>query len=150
MSKTSLNVTIHVTGIREILRALSVLPKDVQDGIRDESLKLAQKLAGQIKADGMSDAAPQSKIVAETVKAKRDRVPVVEVGGTRKIGRNKTPAYKLLFGSVFGSNAYEQFHRPHLGQEGYWVYPTLIRQEGEIIAAWNKVADDAVRNWSAG
>jgi hypothetical protein len=147
MAKKFLSVNIKVDGIQEVLRALDKLPIHVQEGIEDESKKLAQLLAGKIRADGMSDAAPQSPLVARTVQAKKGVTPTITIGGDQRLGRNKKPAYKLLFGSVFGSNAYEQFHRPHNGQVGYWIYPTIDREAGEIARAWNQVADDAIQKF---
>lgn len=150
MAKQSLTIRVSIEGVREVLRAMDALPKDVNDGLREESKKLAEELATRVRADGMADAAPQSPDVARTTKAVRDRVPVIQVGGTQRVGRRRAPAYKLLFGSVFGSNSYRQFHRPHAGTEGYWIFPTIERNQARIAAAWNKVADDAVRKWAVG
>ena len=147
MAKQYLSVKIKVDGVQAVLDALDKLPIHVQEGVEEESKKLAQLLAQKIREDGIGDAAPQSPLVAKTVKAKKGVTPTIEVGGSQRLGRNKKPAYKLLFGSVFGSNAYQQFHRPHNGQEGYWIYPTIDRNAGEIAKAWNKVADDAIKKF---
>src|SRR4051794_15184981 len=104
MAKTALVVKVRIDGVREILRAFSVLPKDASNELRDASLKLAQELAARARADGAANGGPQGRLVAQTVKARRDRVPVVEAGGTRKLGSRRAPAYGLTFASVFGMN----------------------------------------------
>lgn len=150
MAKTGLVVKVSIEGLRETLRAFQELPPDATKRLREESLKLAEKLAVKARAEGMADAAPQSPLVATTVKAVRDRVPAIQAGGTKRLGRNRAPAYKLLFGSLFGSNAYRQFHRPHAGQAAYWFFPVVEHDAGEISRAWNRAADAIVRDFSEG
>ncbi|MGA6164310.1 hypothetical protein [Amycolatopsis magusensis] len=150
MATTSLTVRLHIEGARETLRVLATLPKDASKELREASLELSKSLAVKVKADGMGDAAPQSPLVASTVRAERDRVPVISVGGTRRLGRNKKPAYKLLFGSVFGANEYPQFHRPHGGTQAYWFFPVVEESAPEQSAAWNKAADNVIRRFSEG
>lgn len=150
MAKTSVTIKVQIEGLREALRAFNELPKDATKRLREESLKLAQKVAESARAAGMADAAPQSKLVATTVRAVRDRVPAVQAGGTARLGRNRAPAYKLLFGSEFGSDHYPQFHRAHRGTDGAWFFPSVDRSGGEISKAWNKVADEIVRDFSEG
>lgn len=150
MAKTSVTVKVTISGLRETLRAFQELPADASKRLREESLKLAEELAVKARAEGMADAAPQSPLVAATVKAVRDRVPAIQAGGTKRLGRNRAPAYKLLFGSLFGSNFYRQFHRPHGGQDAYWFFPVVERNAGTISAAWNRAADEIVRDFSEG
>lgn len=148
--KTTLTVKMSIAGLRETIKAFQDLPKDASKRLRDETLKLSQALAVRAKVAGMVDEAPQSPLVATTVKAVRDRVPAIQAGGTKRLGRNRAPAYKLLFGSEFGSNNYPQFHRPHQGQQGQWFFPTVERSQAEIAAAWSRVADGIVRDFSEG
>lgn len=150
MAKTSVTFKVQIDGLRETLRAFQELPKDASKRLRDESLKLAEKLAVKARAAGMADAAPQSKLVATTVKAVRDRVPAVQAGGTKRLGRNGAPAFTLLFGSEFGSDDYRQFHRAHRGRDGAWFFPTVERSGREISQAWNRAADEIVRDFSEG
>lgn len=163
MAKTALTVRMSITGLRPTLRALKELPKEANDRLREETLKLADTLAVKVRADGMADAAPQSKLVATTVKAVRDRVPVVQAGGSTRLGRHRAPAYGLLFASVFGMNArsgwyakrrYRTSHghqyREHLGQHAYWFFPVVEAEQSTISAAWRKVADQIVHDFSEG
>jgi len=162
-SKTSLTVNLSIEGVRETLRAFSQMPKDASDALRDASLALAQELATAARADGMANGGPQGRLVAQTVKAKRDRVPVVEAGGTRRLGRHRTPAYGLLFGSIFGmtrrsgwyaspryGTATGRQYRPHGGQSAYWFFPVIEQNTAEISRRWNEAADEVVRRFSEG
>lgn len=69
----------------------------------------------------------------------------VIMGGNLPVGRRGAPAYKLAFGSEFGSRRYKQFpphHRP-----GYWFFRTVkaAMEEGRIAGG---AADEAVRRWA--
>lgn len=164
MAGDRLVVRVRIEGVHGTLRALGALPKEANDQIRAASLRLAQGLAAEVKAEGMADAAPQSHLVARTVRAGKDRVPVITAGGMRKLGRNKTPAYKLLFGSIFGMtnpsgwfnrSKYEgatglQFHRHHGGTRGYWFFPIVEDAAPRISREWNAAADEVVRSFSQG
>ncbi|WP_435582922.1 hypothetical protein [Amycolatopsis thermoflava] len=150
MAKTSLTVKMSIVGLRPTLRAFADLPKDATTRLKDATLELSRSLAEKAKADGMTDEAPQSPLVASTVKAVRDRVPAIQAGGTRRLGRNRAPAYKLLFGSVFGSNFYAQFGRPHQGRDAYWFFPVVENSQAEIAAKWSAVADGIIAEFSEG
>jgi len=151
MPKKSITVRVSAPGINDVLRSFRELPDNAQDELRSEAQKLAETLAQKIRADGKTDAAPQSPIVASTVNVVEGKLlPTIEVGGEKRIGRRRVPAYRLLFGSVFGSNAYQQFHRPHNGQAGYWVYPTVERNGAEIVKAWNRAAENIAEKFAEG
>jgi hypothetical protein len=147
MAKTALTVKMQIEGVRETLRAFSVLPKEAQDALRDRSEELSKQLATKLKVAAIANG-PQSGLMAPTIKAKRDRVPAVQAGGTRKVGSNKKPAYKILFGSEFGSNNLDQF-RPHQA-DGYWFFQTVRRDEGGIAKAWVQMADDVAAAFARG
>lgn len=139
MAKTGLTVQVKISGLAPTLRALSALPKDAQNELRDASLALSRKLAASAAAAGRAEGR-QAALVASTVKARRDRVPTIEAGGTSRLGRNRKPAYKLLFGSEFGSNFYLQFGKPHVSGS-YWFLDTVDREQATIAAEWQAAAD---------
>lgn len=139
MAKSGLTMTIHIDGIRETLAALRKLPKDASDELRVAALEISKEIAAAAAASGRREGS-QAALVATTVKARRDRVPVVAAGGTRRLGRNRKPAYKLLFGSEFGADRYEQF-RPHIGRGSYWFFRTIEDEQVEIAARWLEAAD---------
>lgn len=149
-ARTAFTANMHVQGSREMLRAFKKLPAEASRQLREASLELAQDLAGRARTAAASDAAPQSKLIAPTIKARRDRAPAVAAGGTKRVGRSKVPAYKVLFGAEFGSNRFAQFGRTHSGRKGYWFFP-LVEAEREMIGkAWLKAADQVVRSFTRG
>lgn len=145
-SKTALTVSIRIDGARETLAAFRRLPKEASDSLRQRSMELAQVLVTRVAAGARADS-PQSALMAPTVKVARDRVPAITAGGSTRVGRNLVPAYKIIFGSEFGSTTLRQY-RPHLGRGSYWLWKTVQQNETEIGAAWDRVAQDIVRSFS--
>jgi hypothetical protein len=143
--KTGLTVQIGIVGLRETIAALNALPKDAGVEIRAAAQELAKKLAASAQQAGRV-AGRQAALVATTVRPARDRVPVVTAGGTRKLGRNREPAYKLLFGSEFGANYYRQY-RPHLGKGSYWFFRTIEDEQATIAAEWLHAADAIIQKF---
>lgn len=146
MANQGLTVRLHIEGARGTLKAFRDLPKDASDELREATLKLSETMASRVTAAGRSDS-PQSALVAGTVKANRDRVPSISAGGAKRVGSNRKPAYKILFGSEFGSNRLKQF-RPHLGRGSYWFFREVEDNQSDIADAWRKVADDVLKKWS--
>jgi hypothetical protein len=150
---STITYKFRVEGLRETIRAFRDLPKDANNELRDRTLVLAQTLAEQVRAAGMADG-PQSARAAESVKAQRDRVPVIKAGGTKR-------SSAVVFGSEFGMNRRSGWYaarrynasdgrqyRPHEGRHSYWFFRTVEDNEGEIAAAWRQVADDVLARWA--
>lgn len=148
--RKSFTISVQVEGMGDTLRAFRDLPKDASDELRTASMEIAESLAVKIRTAAGSDRSPQARLVAATLKVKRDRVPVLEVGGTKRIGRNKVPANRLMFGAEFGSNRFRQFHKRHTGTTGSWFYGTVEREQAEIGRQWLEAADRIIAKWSAG
>jgi hypothetical protein len=148
MAKKTVTLTVKIDGVRETLKAFGKLPKDANIELRAAALELSKQLASAAAASGRAEGS-QAGLVATTVKAAKDRVPVVTAGGVKRLGRNRKPAYKLLFGSEFGSDQYEQF-KPHLGAGSYWFFRTVEDEQTAIAAAWTKAADEIIRKFETG
>jgi hypothetical protein len=149
MAKKTITLNVKIDGVRETLKAFNQLPKDAANELRAAALELSKQLASAAAASGRAEGS-QAGLVATTVKAAKDRVPVVTAGGVKRLGRNKKPAYKLLFGSEFGSDNYEQY-RPHLGRGGsYWFYQTIQDEQTAIADAWSKAANEIIRKFERG
>lgn len=145
MAKGSLQVGIRIDGVRETLAAIAKLPKDAQNALRDAAKDLAEDLAVAARAAAIEEGS-QAALLAVTVKPARDRVPVVVAGGTKKLGRNNKPAFKLLFGAEFGANRFQQF-KPHIGTAGYWFFPTIEHESAAIAKRWLQAADEVVEKF---
>lgn len=161
MAKQTLTVRVHIDGVRQTLAAFKQLPKDASNELRDASGKIARILVDAAKRGASID--PQSTAVATTVKVARDRVPVVQAGGARRVTKNRAPAWALLFASEFGANGRYGWYgaskyadsdgrqySPHQGQRGRWFFPAVEDERERIAMHWNRAVDAVVRRFGEG
>jgi hypothetical protein len=137
----SITYKVKIKGVDETLKAFRRLPKEANTELRDASREMAGDLAQKIKSAAGREGR-QWAILARTVRAKRDRVPVVQAGGLTRLGRNRKPAYKMLFGAEFGATVLHQYRKRTPGNRGYVFFPTAKKQTRNFDKRWNKVAED--------
>lgn len=144
------SIQVEPASLRNLFQTLNKLDKETQDDVRSAALPLSQRLAGQLLMFSQSSPVPQTKLVAQSIAAKRDRVIRVDVGGTKKVGRkyggeqsksgkgskvrqNQAPAGALLWGSEYGSGkGTDSIGRPYTNRfkaarnkRGYWIAPAV-------------------------
>lgn len=143
-------IQVEPASLRNLFQTLNKLDKETQDEIRSAALPLSQRLAGQLLMFSQSAPAPQTKLVAQSIVAKRDRVIRVDVGGSKKVGRkyggeqsksgkgnkvrqNQAPAGALLWGTEYGSGKgtdsigrpYSNRFKASRNKRGYWIAPAV-------------------------
>jgi hypothetical protein len=143
-------IQVEPASLRNLFQTLNKLDKETQDEIRSAAMPLSQRLAGQLLMFSQSAPSPQTKLVAQSITAKRDRVIRVDVGGSKKVGRkyggeasksgkgNKVrqgsaPAGALLWGTEYGSGkgtdsigrAYSNRFKAPRNKRGYWIAPAV-------------------------
>lgn len=159
MAKT-LTVNIHIDGGRQTLAAFRKLPKDASDELRDAALNLSKSLATKVSAAARAEGG-QAALVAPTVRANRDRVPSITAGGTKRVGRHRKPAGRLVFASEFGMNKRSGWYaaaryagsvgrqyKPHVGQGSYWFFRTVEENQAEVSQGWKRAADNIIDKWA--
>jgi hypothetical protein len=114
----------------------------------------------------------QAERVASTIKANKDRIPNITVGGSKKNFSGGAAVGEVLFGSEFGAEPYlaKRKNGSNLGansfgknngrrfppmsppynggNEGYWIFPTLRKEQPAITSAWITAVDGVLNNWS--
>jgi hypothetical protein len=144
------SIEVEPAALKNLIQTLNLLDKDSQNAVRDAALPLSKRLAGQLLQFSQSAPAPQTKLVAQTIVAKRDRLIRVDIGGPKKVGRkyggeasksgkgNKVrqgaaPAGALLWGTEYGSSrgtdslgrAYTNRFKAPQNKKGYWIAPAV-------------------------
>ncbi|WP_344231470.1 hypothetical protein [Kribbella hippodromi] len=141
---------MSIAGARETLAAFRQLPKDASKELRDASTRISEVEAVKIRSAAASSSA-QSALVAPGIRARRDRLPSIVVGGARKVGRNRKPLNKIMYGANFGATALKQF-RPHrgAGDEDYWFFSTVEKDLPQMVDQWGRAVDKVIRRWGNG
>lgn len=100
--------------------------------LREAAKECAGDLAQRLRLTAYGAPAPQTQLVARSIKVKSDRFPVVAIGGSKKVGRAyksrkgrgtvRASAASLLFGVENGD-----FHGrfAERSADGNWIKPTV-------------------------
>lgn len=151
--------------VRALLKDISAMDKESQGRLKDDVKIISGWVATEIKQAATRAPMPeQAKRVANTVRAVKDRVPYVVVGGTAQKFSGGGRSGVVLFGSEFGAypksengafaNGGRRFPyrsaREGRGNKGYWIFPTLKRLQPDITRAWHNRVDHVLRNWNKG
>jgi hypothetical protein len=134
-------VNVTITGLKATQKALKKLPEDFTKAVMDASWAISQEVAVALRAKARAQSA-QAGLLAPTVVTGEALMPMVTIGGTSKVGKSAAAAYKILFGTEFGSHAYHQF-RP-VNSAGYWIYPTVNVMQDGFVTKWSAAADSAI------
>lgn len=145
MAKAERDTTVEIKGMRELLKALSKIDKDLQNDVRDASVKIADDLVSGAKSRAHTRL---QVLAASSLKAKRDRVPVVRVPRTQV--RPGTKATDIFYGAEFGGGrrpTTQQFPE-HMGRRGYFLYPTARARGKRYADLWADAVDEAFKAWN--
>lgn len=143
-------IQVEPAALRNLIQTLNLLDKETQNQVRDAAYPLSQRLAGQLLMFSQSAPSPQTKLVAKSITAKRDRLIRVDVGGSKRVGRKyggeqsksgkgakvrqqSAPAGALLWGTEYGSGkGTDSIGRPYSNRfkaarnkRGYWINPAV-------------------------
>jgi len=143
-------IEVEPASLRNLIQTLNMLDKETQQEIRSAALPLSKRLAGQLLMFSQSAPSPQTKLVAQSIAPKRDRLIRVDIGGTKHVGRKyggessksskgkkvrqqSAPAGALLWGTEFGSHrgvdragrAYTDRFKAPARKSGYWITPAV-------------------------
>lgn len=162
-------ITVDPVEFKNLIGLLNALPKETQDEIRDKAMPMSQRLAGQLLMFSQSAPAPQTKLVAQSIQAKRDRLIRVDVGGSKKVGRkyggetsksgkgkvrqNRAPAGALLWGTEFGSHPgidaigrkYTNRFKAPRNSRGYWMTPAVDYYTPIVAREYAQMVQDVIQ-----
>jgi len=142
--------TVEVVGLKESLKAMRGLPKDASRALRAASKEIAGGTARAAISRGVGLGGVQ-RLAAESVKAGSDRVPRIVSGGAKRLGHRKTPAGAIFFGAEFGGGVRpttQQFPR-HLGQTGYFLWPTIRDRKSQDLAIYHAALRAVCNEWAS-
>jgi hypothetical protein len=167
--KETITIKMDITPeIRALFKVLNEMDKESKNELKLKVKSIAGWVAEDIKrAATTAPMKAQAMQVAQTVRANKDRVPSVTIGGAKKakVSRKRTegnPAPsvgELLYGSEFGGpsafpNGGRRFpyRSPQRGRgsQGYWIYPTLRANQPRITREWHEAVDNVLDNWKKG
>tara|TARA_R110000868_G_scaffold207611_1_gene456588 strand:- start:18 stop:557 length:540 start_codon:yes stop_codon:yes gene_type:complete len=163
-------ITVEPADLKNLIQTLNLMDKETQQEVRDAAYPLSQRLAGQLLMFSQSAPSPQTKLVAQTIDAKRDRLIRVDIGGSKKVGRkyggeqsksgkgkkvrqSAAPAGALLWGTEFGSHkGVDSLGRPYTdrfkapsNKRGYWITPAVDYYTPIVSAEYVQIVKAIIR-----
>jgi hypothetical protein len=121
-------LSVEADGLMESLKAFQGLQADCRRGANSElrvaAGRCARALVGLLVRAAHGCGVPAAPLAVQGIRVKSDRVPVVSIGSSRKVGRNKVPSARLLWGSEQGPKS-DPNRWAVPPSAGYWVAPTV-------------------------
>jgi hypothetical protein len=126
----SSELRVEMDGIFETLKAIRGVQADlrpeVNGELRDAAGQSAGGLGDELRSSAASSGVPVAPLVARSIRVKRDRVPVVSIGGSMRVGAGGAPASALVWGSEQGPKG-DVNHWAVPPSSGYWIAPAVER-----------------------
>lgn len=141
------SVTCDTRDLIPLLRGLGKVEKSLRDEsnvrLRNAAGQAAQQLASRLRQSAGSSPTPQARIVADSIRVRRDRLVSVAIGGTKRVGSRGTAAGAILWGSEHGGTNFQA-----ASGGSYWMQPAVAHYaasgaQGEYLAAVNAILRDA-------
>ena len=156
-AKEGIAIGLEVEGVAETLKALNKLDKDSRKEVKDKAQEIANLLADRIRRRLQTVPDRRYHNLAVSVRAGRDRVPVITVGrlANPKVSGGGGPR-ELVIGLEFGAdqtgpNAWRfppRTPKRGRGNEGYYIFPTLQANQDDIIRIWFDAMDKLIDDWT--
>lgn len=142
------------TELRQVYKAFTVLGDEAKTESRNVSNGLAEYLAGQIRQAGYGRS-KSGKAVRRVVDggkvSKTSTTGEIKYGFASQRFSGGATTKDLWAGLEFGSNTYKQFPsysgRQGRGSRGWFIYPTLRREQRSIVAQWTAAFNKILDKW---
>lgn len=121
-----------IAGLNEFLRDMRTAPRELQNELRGRAQAIAEPIAEEARRNART---PQERLVAPSIRAVRDRLPVIKAGGG-KVLASRTPrrrqprAGDVYFGADFGASKLSQF--PRKSKTGRLVFKAVKGNRKQI------------------
>lgn len=142
------------TELRQVYKAFNLLGDEAKAEARQTSNNLATYLQKQIASTASTRIKGQeaiNRIVSGSRVSKTSTTGEIRYGfaGQRFSGGASTQ--KLWPGFEFGSNRFNQFPnysgRQGRGSRGWFIYPTLRKEQREIVSQWTRAFNKILDKW---
>lgn len=158
MAKEQITIKPDQKDLAGLYAAFKNLDKEANTKLKTDVSAISAWSATKLVAAASGNPYPkQAEKVAQTIRANKDRVPSVTIGGTRAKFFGGAVAGQIVFGSEFGANPTSVNGRfPNGGRRfpmpssGYTIFKTLKEIQPTITSRWQSAVDDVLKNWTKG
>jgi len=139
--------------LRGIIKAFGAMSDEAVAQAKSESNGLATYLQRKIidAAEGLFTRKVASPIAQGSRVSKSSKVGEMSFGFASQKFSGGGTTQQLWGGSEFGSNKFKQFPvwsgKEGRGSRGWFIYPTLRKEQPYIIDQWEKSFDQIIKEW---
>jgi hypothetical protein len=145
-------ITYDKTQLRGIIKAFGAMDDQAIDEAKKQSGALVSYLRGKIiGASSFTNNRADDRIAEGSVVSKSSKIGELNIGFARQKFSGGGTTQQLWAGYEFGSNRFKQFPSWSgtfgKGSRGWFIYPTLRKEQPYIIDQWEKSFDNIVKEW---
>jgi hypothetical protein len=150
-----------------LFAALKEMDKGANDQLKSEVVSIVGWLATEVQqaasftnfGGSQTNWGNQARAIATTVKPRKDRMPYIQVGGSKRVTSTGAPAGLIMYGNEFGAKDRRFFANGGArfpmwsgsspsgrGSSGWWIYPTLRANQPKITNQWKTAIEKYVIN----
>lgn len=135
-------MTARIEGLNPLLRTFRNFDKSLSKELRVRAKAIAEPIAEDARARARS---PQERMVAPSIRAVSDRIPVIKAGGGKRLASNtprrvRPQAGAVFFGADFGARTNPRFPRKKDG--GRLLFPAVKDNRTNIAKQYLDAVDD--------
>ena len=138
----------YIPGLNALLRDLRGLDKDSQNELRTASTAIADRYMVPAWKSAAQGAGPWSDHIADTVKAKRDRLPAVQIGANRKKAFSGGATVNMVRYPSHAGRVRESIPAAFVATG--WMRAAKPAYVGDAVAEWGQAVDRIVDTFNAG
>jgi hypothetical protein len=140
-------IDAYVTGLNEVLRAFKALPKEAGVELRLASLDIADRIMVPAwRNAAINYAGPWGPKIADSIRAKKDRIPSVNIGYAKKVYSGGASSINTRFPANAGTTGRAGPTAAPFGQGTDWIR-NVQPYQAQALNEWAKAVDVIVRKW---
>lgn len=138
----------YIPGLNGLLRDLRKLDDDAKKELRDASVDIANRHMVPAWRAAALRAGPWGPKLAQAIRARRDFVPAVIIGGGRKVYAGGATATMVRYPSSAGHNARPGIPAPF--KRTHWMRTVRPAYIGQAVTEWSRAVSSVCRDFNNG
>lgn len=146
-------VGLDKTELRGVFKALKNMEEGATEEAKRQSGAISEYVRGKVidSAHSLNSRAVAGRIAEGSRVKKSSKVGEITYGFASQKFSGGATTKQIWGGSEFGSNKYKQFPvwsgRQGRGSRGWFIYPTLRREQPYIVAEWTAAFNRILKEW---
>jgi hypothetical protein len=136
-----------------VFKALKNMDEEATKEAQRQSGAISEYIRGKVidSAHSLNSRAVAGRIAEGSKVKKSSKIGEITFGFENQKFSGGASTKSLWGGSEFGSNKYKQFPvwsgRQGRGSKGWFIYPTLRREQPYVVAQWTEAFDRILKEW---